>query len=75
VARLLKDYPAQREDTEQGELWRGLGVRLALSCRGNDLAAAAELQLDERARFYPSNAALSSWWAQAAPGSVDIIYE
>jgi len=75
VARLLKDYPAQREPTEQGDLWRGLGVRVSLTCHGDGGAASVELQLDERARFYPSNAALSSWWAQAAPGSAEIIYE
>jgi DNA polymerase-3 subunit alpha len=75
VARLVKDYPAQRELTEQGDLWRGLQVRLALTCRGEDGAASAELLLDERARFYPSNAALASWWAQAAPGKAEIIYE
>ncbi len=75
VARLLKDFPAQREATEQGELWHGLGVRLKLHCEGVDGAASAEMQLDERARFYPSDAALASWWAQAAPGSTEIIYE
>ncbi|MBP9904948.1 MAG: DNA polymerase III subunit alpha [Rhodoferax sp.] len=75
VARLLKDFPAQRETTEQGELWHGLGVRLKLHCVGVDGAASAEMQLDERARFYPSDAALASWWAQAAPGSTEIIYE
>jgi DNA polymerase-3 subunit alpha len=75
LARLLKDFPAQREVTEQGDLWRGLGVRLALRCSGEEGAASAELQLDERARFFPSDAALASWWAQAAPGKVEIIYE
>jgi len=74
VARLLRDYPAQREVTEQGDLWRGLGVRLALTCQGDTGSASAELQLSE-ARFYPSDAALASWWAQAAPGTAMIIYE
>jgi DNA polymerase-3 subunit alpha len=75
LARLLKDFPAQREVTEQGELWRGLGVRLALRCAGQEGVASAELQLDERARFFPSDAALASWWAQVAPGTVEVIYE
>ena len=75
LARLLKDFPAKKEATEQGDLWRGLGVRLALSCVGEAGSASAELQLDERTKFYPSNAALSSWWAQAVPGSAEIIYE
>ena len=75
MARLLRDFPAQKEVTEQGELWRGLGVRLVLACQGEEGAALAELQLGEQARFYPSNAALASWWAQAAPGSAEIVYE
>jgi DNA polymerase-3 subunit alpha len=75
MARLLRDFPAQKEVTEQGELWRGLAVRLALRCQGEEGAAQAELQLGEQARFYPSNAALASWWAQAAPGTAEIVYE
>ena len=75
VARLIKDYPAQREVTEQGDLVHGLQVRVALTCQGDDSAAAVELQLGERARFYPSNAALASWWAQVSPGTAAIAYE
>jgi len=75
VARLLKDYPAQREQTEQGDVVHGLQVRVALTCQGEDSAAAVELQLGERARFYPSNAALASWWAQVSPGTAVIAYE
>ncbi|NCN71624.1 MAG: hypothetical protein GW907_10870, partial [Betaproteobacteria bacterium] len=75
LPRLLKDFPAQKEVTEQGDLWRGLGVRMALQCRAEEGAATAELQLGERARFYPSDAALASWWAQVAPGTAEIIYE
>jgi len=75
MARLLKEFPARKEQTEQGELWRGLGVRLALRCQGEEGAALAELQLGEQARFYPSDAALASWWAQAAPGTAEIVYE
>jgi DNA polymerase-3 subunit alpha len=75
LARLIRDFPAQKEVTEQGDLWRGLGVRLALTCQGDEGGARAELQLGERAKFYPSNAALASWWAQAAPGTAEIIYD
>ena len=75
VARLVKAHPAKKEVTEQGDLWRGLGVRLLLECVVDSGRAKAELQLDERAKFYPSNAALASWWAQAAPGTAEIIYE
>ncbi|HEX5697503.1 MAG TPA: hypothetical protein VFX90_02530, partial [Rhodoferax sp.] len=75
MTRLLRDFPAQKEVTEQGELWRGLSVRLALTCQSPQGAAQTELQLGEQALFYPSNAALASWWAQAAPGTAEIIYE
>jgi DNA polymerase-3 subunit alpha len=73
--RLFKDYPAQREATEQGDVWRGLGVRLSLTCRSSEGTAKADLQLGEQARFFPSNAALASWWAQVAPGSFEIVYD
>jgi DNA polymerase-3 subunit alpha len=75
MARILRDFPAQKEVTEQGDLWRGLGVRLALNCVGEMGSASAELQLGEPSKFYPSDAALASWWAQAAPGKAEIIYE
>jgi len=73
--RLFKDYPAQREVSEQGERWLGLKVRVLLTCRGDEGTARAELQLGEQQKFFPSNAALASWWAQAAPGVAEIVYE
>ena len=75
VARLVKDFPPQREMTEQGELLRGLPVRLKLERRGDKVAAAAELLLGEQAKFFPSDAALSSWIAQADQGKAEIVYE
>ena len=83
VARLVKDFPAKREMTEQGELVRGLAVRLAVHRNGLDaggasdaaVGASAELQLGEAARFYPSDAALAGWRAQASEGRSSIIYE
>ena len=75
VARMLKDYPAQREATEQGELVRGLSVRFAVQHRVGAGAASAELQLGEAARFYPSNAALAGWRVQADQGQATIVYE
>ena len=71
VARLLKDFPAQRVMSEQGELVRGLGIRLSLVREG----AVADLQLGEDARFFPSDAALASWMAQADKGQAQIVYE
>jgi DNA polymerase-3 subunit alpha len=71
VARLVKDFPPRRQNSEQGEQVRGLSVRLSLRRQG----ASAELQLGEAARFYPSDAALASWMAQADKGQVKIEYD
>ena len=75
VARMIKEYPPRREMTEQGELVRGLGVRLALSRQGEAGTACAELQLGDSARFFPSNAALAGWRVQADQGQATIVYE
>ncbi|NKE65871.1 DNA polymerase III subunit alpha [Ramlibacter sp. RBP-2] len=71
IGRLLRDFPARREMSEQGELVRGLGIRLAV--RRDE--AVAELQLSDEARFFPSDAALASWMAQADGGQAQIVYE
>jgi DNA polymerase III subunit alpha len=71
IQRLVRDFPPRREMSEQGELVRGLGVRLFVQ---RD-SAVAELQLGEQARFYPTDAALASWMAQAHAGQAQIVYE
>ena len=71
ITRLLRDFPPKKEMSEQGELVRGLGVRLLVQ---RD-SAVAELQLGEQARFFPSDAALASWMAQAHQGLAQIVYE
>ncbi len=75
VARMIKEFPAQREVTQQGELLRGLTVRLAVSRRGESGAATAELQLNDMVKFFPSNAALAAWRVQAQHGKAEIVYE
>ena len=75
VARLLQEFPAHKEQTEQGELVRGLGVRLALRRAGEAGGASAELQLSDDMRFFPSDAALAQWRAQADQGQAVIVYE
>ena len=75
VARMVKDYPAQRETTEHGDVVRGLGVRLAVTSRSDAGAAVAELQLGEDAKFFPSNAALAGWRVQAGAGTSELVYE
>ncbi|NMM09207.1 MAG: DNA polymerase III subunit alpha [Polaromonas sp.] len=71
IARLVKDFPPRREMSEQGELFRGLPVRLSLRREG----VTADLQLGDAAKFFPTDAALASWMAQADRGLASIIYE
>jgi DNA polymerase-3 subunit alpha len=71
VARLLREFPARKELTEQGELVRGLGVRVQVKLSG----AEAELQLGDGSRFYPSDVALAGWRAQVEQGQAVIVYE
>jgi DNA polymerase-3 subunit alpha len=71
IPRLVKDFPPKREASDQGELVRGLPVRLAVRRAG----ASVELQLGEAAQFFPSDAALASWMAQADQGAAQIVYE
>ncbi|MDR3454380.1 MAG: DNA polymerase III subunit alpha [Rhodoferax sp.] len=75
IARLLKDFPPKREATEQGELLRGLGVRLTLQRQAESTGAAAELQLGDEVKFFPTDAALASWMAQADQGRAAIVYD
>jgi DNA polymerase-3 subunit alpha len=83
IARLVKEFPARREMSEQGELVRGLGVRLVVQRAlqsaeagdGDCAGASAELQLSDDARFYPSDAALAQWRAQAEQGRAVVAYE
>jgi DNA polymerase-3 subunit alpha len=87
IARLLREFAPLRGMSPQGEWVRGLAIRLAISrrisaslpglerlgaaCSG----AVAELHLGEDSRFYPSDAALASWRAQAGQGSAVIVYD
>ncbi len=75
VTRMVTEFPVQREATEFGELVFGLAVRLAVQVKDSTGAAIAELQLGEAARFYPSDAALAGWRAQAEQGQATIVYE
>ena len=71
VASLVREFPPRRELTDQGELVRGLPVRLALLRDG----AQCELQLDDRALFFPTDAALASWTAQAHERRAEIVFD
>jgi len=71
IARMVKDFPPRVEVSEAGELHTGLPVRLAMARNG----AQVELQLGERAKFFPTDAALASWMAQADAGKAVVVYD
>jgi DNA polymerase III subunit alpha len=75
VRRLLREFPPKREMSEQGELVRGLAVRMQVLREAEFGPVTAEITLDERAKFFPSDAALASWMAQADRGQAQIVYE
>ena len=71
IARLAREFPPRVEASEHGDLRQGLPVRLALQRSG----AQVELQLGEAAKFFPTDAALASWMAQAESGNAVVMYE
>ncbi|WP_036839904.1 DNA polymerase III subunit alpha [Polaromonas sp. CF318] len=75
ISRLVRDFPPRREMSDQGEISRGLPVRLSLRRQNSAGGATAELHLGEAAKFFPTDAALASWIAQADKGLVQIVYE
>ncbi len=75
IARMVRDYPPKKEQTEQGELLRGLAVRLQLWRSEGEVSATGEVALDERSKFFPTDAALASWIAQAHSGEARVIYD
>jgi DNA polymerase-3 subunit alpha len=72
IDRLLQDYPAQCEQSEHGELVRGLGVRFSLVFP--DFVAEDVLRLEDR-KFFPTDAALAGFCAQAHDGQATIVYD
>ncbi len=75
ISRIVRDFPPKREMSEQGELVRGLPVRLSVRRDADFGAVNADIVLDERAKFFPTDAALASWMAQADRGQAQIVYE
>jgi len=71
VAALVREFPPRREMSEQGELVRALPVRLEV-IRASERC---ELQLDDRALFFPSDAALAAWMAQAHERRAEIVFD
>jgi DNA polymerase III subunit alpha len=71
VAQLVRQSPARRTDTEQGELTQGLAVRLRLQ----RATATAEIELGDEGRIWPSDEALARWRAAAHGGQAVVMYE
>jgi DNA polymerase-3 subunit alpha len=71
IRGLVRDFAPKRELSDQGELLRGLPVRLSLL---RD-SASAEIQLGESAQFFPTDAALAAWATQAYQGQANLVYE
>ena len=75
VPALLRQFPALQQETEHGPLRQGLKVRLDLICNGEQGSAACEIALGDDSRFYPSDAALAAWYAEAGSAHVKVVYE
>ncbi|NJS37069.1 MAG: DNA polymerase III subunit alpha, partial [Brachymonas sp.] len=74
IERMVREFPPKKEETEMGTLLRGLPVRYAIWREMEQGAAVAEIELGERAKFFPSDAALASWIAQAHAGDAQVVY-
>jgi DNA polymerase-3 subunit alpha len=75
VRRLVSEFPPHKEETESGDILHGLRVRMGVRCQSDAGGAVAELQLGEGSRFFPTDAALAAWSAQAGSGTTTVVYE
>ncbi|MFT3816497.1 MAG: DNA polymerase III subunit alpha [Rubrivivax sp.] len=71
LKELVQQSPARRVDSEQGELTQGLAVRLKLQRE----RAAAEIDLGDEGRIWPSDEALARWRAVAQDGQASVVYD
>jgi DNA polymerase-3 subunit alpha len=69
IEQLLRDHPAKRITTAEGELVQGTPLRLVVQRPG----AIGEIDLGEAARFYPSDNALALW-QRATQGASVLVY-
>ena len=75
VARLLQEFPAIAQQTDEGVVRHGLKVRLGVVCTNGQQKAAVELNLGDAARFFPSDQAMAAWSQEAGHEAVKIVYE
>ena len=71
LTELVKQWPARRSSTEHGESIHGLGVRIKVRTGG----AAAELDLGDQGRFWPSDDALARWKQIMPTQSPQVVYD
>ena len=74
VARILREFPAQVASSEEGDMVRGMKIRLGVRCQADGAVATAELDLGDHNRFYPSDAALAAWRAEAGNVGCQVVW-
>jgi len=74
VLRILREFPAKLEYAEEGELRHGLKIRLGVRCEAQGVAAVAELDVGDKHKFYPSDAALAAWRAEVGNTGCQIVW-
>ncbi len=75
VARIVGEYPVQRDTAGQAGADLGLTVRLALKCHAAGTVVRADLALGTEARVFPSDLALACWAVHSADGTAKVVYE
>ncbi len=71
LTELVKQWPARRSVTEHGESVHGLGVRVKVRTS----VAAAELDLGDQGRFWPSDDALARWRQLLPAQAPQVVYD
>lgn len=74
VQRILREFPAKVVSDAEGDVVRGLRVRMEVRCQSGEDAALVELDLGEHNRFYPSDAALAAWRAETGSTACQLVW-
>lgn len=74
ITRILKEFPCREEASDQGTVMQGVKVRLNVRCKSETMLAAAELDLGDKNKFYPSDAALAAWRAETGSTGCQLVW-
>jgi DNA polymerase III subunit alpha len=74
IARMLRDFAPRREETELGSKLHGLPVVFEVIKEDGEITASGPIPIQDGYKFFPSDAALASWIAQAYAGDAQIVY-